>query len=154
MAAPYHTVPGPLHNFFPAPIPSQFLSPRSGSATTSPAYSPSVEQEPWPQAHVASFNVGLPVVGSMSMPDPRISVSSASGSSGSGAMIEEQEAQRRNPLVDLMESEKLYAEQLGLIIRVSCLVLPCTLNDLLGSQFLRRSELQVHGLKKTFRQLS
>ncbi|AGV14300.1 hypothetical protein, variant [Cryptococcus neoformans var. grubii H99] len=117
MAAPYHTVPGPLHNFFPAPIPSQFLSPRSGSATTSPAYSPSVEQEPWPQAHVASFNVGLPVVGSMSMPDPRISVSSASGSSGSGAMIEEQEAQRRNPLVDLMESEKLYAEQLGLIIR-------------------------------------
>lgn len=153
MAAPYHTVSDPSYNFFPAPIPSHFIPTRSGLATTSPTYSPSVDQGPWPQAHVAPSVVGLPVVGPMSMPGPRISRSSASGSSGSGVMIEEQEAQRRNPLVDLMESEKLYAEQLGLIIRVSCLILPCTLNDLLGSQ-LHRSEPQVHGLEKTFRQLS
>lgn len=117
MAAPYHTVSDPSHNFFPAPIPSHFLPTRSGSATTFPTYSPSVDQGPWPQAHVAPTVVGLPVMGPMSMPGPRISRSSASGSSGSGVMIEEQEAQRRNPLVDLMESEKLYAEQLGLIIR-------------------------------------
>lgn len=151
MAAPYHTVPGPSHNIFPAPIPSQFLPPHSGLATASPAYSPSVEQEPWPQAYVVSSNVASPVVGSMPMPGPRISRSSASGSSGLSVMMEEQEARRRNPLVELMESEKLYAEQLGLIIRVSCLILPCTFRNLLGSQFLRRSELQVHGLEKTFR---
>ncbi|OWZ58492.1 hypothetical protein C368_00657 [Cryptococcus neoformans 125.91] len=117
MAAPYHTVPGPSHNIFPAPIPSQFLPPHSGLATASPAYSPSVEQEQWPQAYVVSSNVASPVVGSMPMPGPRISRSSASGSSGLSVMMEEQEARRRNPLVELMESEKLYAEQLGLIIR-------------------------------------
>ncbi|WVO23777.1 uncharacterized protein IAS62_005134 [Cryptococcus decagattii] len=87
------------------------------AATTSPAYSPSVEQEPWPDAHVTSSNVGLPVVGSVPIPSPRISHSSTSGSFGMRVTKEQEEAQRRNPLVDLMVSENLYAEQLGLIIR-------------------------------------
>lgn len=154
MAASYHKAAGQSHSFFPVSITNQFPAPGSESATTSPAYSPSVEREPWPQAHVTSSNVGLPVMGSIPIPSPRISHSSTSGSFLSGVTKEEQEAQRRNPLVDLMESESLYAEQLGLIIRVSWLIILYTLNDLLGSQFLLLSELQVHGLEKIFRQLS
>lgn len=154
MAAPYHKTAGQSHSFFPVFITSQFLPPGSESATTSPAYSPSVGQEPWPQAHVTSSNVGLPVMGSIPIPSPRISHSSTSGSFLLGVTKEEQEAQRRNPLVDLMESESLYAEQLGLIVRVSCLIILYTLNDSLGSQFLLLSELQGHGLEKIFRQLS
>lgn len=154
MTAPYHKTAGPSHSFSPVSITNQFLPPGSEPATTSPAYSPSVEQEPWPQAHVTCSNVGLPVMGSIPIPSPRISHSSTSGSYGLRVTKEEQEAQRRNPLVDLMESESLYAEQLGLIIRVSCLIILYTLNDLLGSQFLVLSELQVHGLEKIFRQRS
>lgn len=154
MAAPYHKTAGSSHSFFSVSIPNQLLPPGSESATTSPAYSPSVKQEPWPETHVTSSNVGLPVMGSVPIPSPRISHSSTSASFGMGVTKEEQEAQRRNPLVDLMESENLYAEQLGLIIRVSCLIIPYTLNDVLGSQFLTLSELQVHGLEKIFRQLS
>nr|AAV28743.1 GEF1p [Cryptococcus gattii] len=116
MATPYHKAADPSHSFFPVSITNQFLPPGSESATTSPAYSPSAEQEPWPQAHITS-NVGLSVMGSIPIPSPRISHSSTSGSYGLGVAKEEQEAQRRNPLVDLMESESLYAEQLGLIIR-------------------------------------
>lgn len=135
MAAPYHKTAGPSHSFFSVSIANQSLPLGSESATTSPVYSPSVEQEPWPQAHVTSSNVGLPVMGSIPIPSPRISHSSTSGSFGLGVTKEEQESQRRNPLVDLMESESLYAEQLGLIIRVGCLIILYTLNDLLGSQF-------------------
>nr|KIR86149.1 hypothetical protein I308_03684 [Cryptococcus tetragattii IND107] len=117
MAAPYHKTAGSSHSFFSVSIPNQLLPPGSESATTSPAYSPSVKQEPWPETHVTSSNVGLPVMGSVPIPSPRISHSSTSASFGMGVTKEEQEAQRRNPLVDLMESENLYAEQLGLIIR-------------------------------------
>lgn len=44
---------------------------------------------------------------------------STSGGSEGRPMAEERETSRRNPLIDLIDSEKAYVEQLGLVIRVS-----------------------------------
>ena len=40
-------------------------------------------------------------------------------SQGSSGDNERDEATKRNPLVDLIDTEKIYVEQLGLVIRVS-----------------------------------
>jgi len=48
--------------------------------------------------------------GTMSMPGPGVDSSLRSS---------EADASKRNPLVDLMDTEKVYVEQLGLVIRVS-----------------------------------
>ncbi|WVQ84007.1 hypothetical protein IAT38_006152 [Cryptococcus sp. DSM 104549] len=125
MAAPYQPAAGPSRSFFPAPIPNQYLPPRSTSATPSPSYSPNLDQEGWPQPHLgalphgSSSGPGAPALGTIPMPGPRLSSTSTVGSSGSGGYSNPDEnlAQKRNPLVDLMDSEKTYVEQLGLVIR-------------------------------------
>ncbi|WVW78728.1 hypothetical protein I302_100688 [Kwoniella bestiolae CBS 10118] len=83
-----------------------------------PSPSPITEQEPW---HNSGAN-GQQYPMAMAMPQPRTvsdpasanvsrSASAASGH-GDGA-----EGSKRNPLVDLIDSERVYVEQLGLIIR-------------------------------------
>lgn len=66
---------------------------------------------------------------SMSMPEPRIGNGGTASSSSSGYGLDNgigedvretsSSSSRRNPLVDLIDSEKGYIEQLGLVIRVS-----------------------------------
>ncbi|KAK8846747.1 hypothetical protein IAR55_005834 [Kwoniella newhampshirensis] len=90
------------------------------SDTPSPSYSPNTEQETWPSNGGAEgrLDFGAPGLGSIQMPDPS-RPSSASGS-GSGPASDDRaggEGSKRNPLVDLIDSEKTYVEQLGLVIR-------------------------------------
>lgn len=58
------------------------------------------------------------------MPEPRLGNGSGSfngNEDGNGGSLEDKDNARRNPLVDLIDSEKGYIEQLGLVIRVSLL---------------------------------
>ncbi|WWC87232.1 uncharacterized protein L201_002120 [Kwoniella dendrophila CBS 6074] len=92
------------------------------NASGSPTPSPPMDQNQWPANGHQYANPG-----SMQMPQPRgvsgsssSSVSrSASAASGHGSTItnDSSEGSKRNPLIDLMDSEKVYVDQLSLVIR-------------------------------------
>ncbi|WWD22059.1 hypothetical protein CI109_106547 [Kwoniella shandongensis] len=87
------------------------------SKSPSPSYSPNIDQEAWPSngGNGGGYDFGVPGMGSLQMPDPR------RPGSGSGSSLDDRtaaaEGSKRNPLVDLIDSEKTYVEQLGLVIR-------------------------------------
>ncbi|WVF70066.1 hypothetical protein IAT40_004853 [Kwoniella sp. CBS 6097] len=118
MAAPYQATAGPSRSYHQAPSQSS---------------SPSLDQ--WSNSHPAPPPMVMPTpgvgVGSMQMPEPNRGSASASTSasvsrSASAASNVQGlgnnddrglEGSKRNPLVDLIDSEKSYVEQMSLVIR-------------------------------------
>ncbi|ODN96427.1 hypothetical protein L198_04141 [Cryptococcus wingfieldii CBS 7118] len=106
-------VPG---THLPKPL-SSYYPPRSRSIT--PSYSPSPDGEQWPMPYVNSGSDAqlADLRYSVPMPEPRFSHTSNSGSSNAESTSNDYDSHARNPLVDLMESEKVYVDRLGLTIR-------------------------------------
>ncbi|WVR04434.1 hypothetical protein IAU60_001437 [Kwoniella sp. DSM 27419] len=121
MAAPYHPsapTAGPSR-------PSHF---QPTSQATLPTYSPSAGQPESSNGHFASpdlpsSSTGLPI-GSIIMPEPHAGGPSVSRSASAASRTQTQnpiddpgEGSKRNPLIDLIDTERTYVEQLSLIIR-------------------------------------
>lgn len=92
MAAQYGAGAGPSRQYIP-PLP-----PPVPSKSASPNFSPDIDQDGrWD--------------------NPSGARSSSNRSSADNGSADDRDAGKRNPLVDLMDTEKLYVEQLGLVIR-------------------------------------
>ncbi|OCF37570.1 hypothetical protein I317_05013 [Kwoniella heveanensis CBS 569] len=116
MAAPYQATAGPSRSYHQPP-------PQSSS--------PSLDQwasGPLPPIVMPTPGNGGIGVGSMQMPEPNrgsastsastsVSRSASAASNAQGVGNSDAEGSKRNPLVDLIDSEKSYVEQLSLVIR-------------------------------------
>ncbi|OCF59079.1 hypothetical protein L486_03578 [Kwoniella mangroviensis CBS 10435] len=97
--------------------PSRPTYPGFPAPSISPSPSPVAEQEQWQHPNGQQYPIQMPQPRSVSDP-ASVNVSrSASAASGHGSTLDGAEGSKRNPLVDLIDSERIYVEQLSLVIR-------------------------------------
>ncbi|WVQ76776.1 hypothetical protein IAR50_006450 [Cryptococcus sp. DSM 104548] len=99
------------------PTSPHYLPVRSNSNNPSPSTTLDYGQWPMPYIVASSDTQSVHSEYSVTMPEPRLVQTPALGSSAPKLTSDEHDHQRKNPLVDLMDSEKIYLHRLELIIR-------------------------------------